>query len=274
MSNNFAIVNDTLMPEDKASLQVNDLVIQRGYGVFDFFRTINGKFIYLDEHLDRFFYSASKMRMDPGRSKEKVRELINELVSVNKFPDSAIRIMLTGGFADDGYTVTKPNLIITQRVFGMTTENDETGTTLASYEHQRQLPHIKTVDYIMMIWLRPFMNKKLVTDVLYHQDRIVTECPRSNIFIVTRDLRIVTPADNILKGITRKHVIDIAKKDFMVEEKNVTIEDVLYAKEAFITSTTRQIAPVLELDGTEIGNGILGDITRQLQNELIKSLLS
>ena len=269
MTNTFAIINDSFLPTDKASLLVNDMAIQRAYGVFDFLRTINNKFIFIGDHLDRFLSSASEMRLEHGKTKDELKQLLTELTAKNKLPDSGIRITLTGGYSEDGYSVTKPNLVIYQKPLLVNKQNDQDGIRLVSYEHQRQLPHIKTVDYIMAIWLRPYVLQHQADDVLYHKGGKVTECPRSNIFIITKDDRMVTPADNILKGITRKHIIEMAKKHFTVEEKDVTIEDILNAKEAFITSTTKQMLPVVQLDGNQVGTGKLGEVTMRIRKEMI-----
>ncbi|MES1220674.1 MAG: aminotransferase class IV, partial [Bacteroidota bacterium] len=114
MDKPFVVINDSFIAEDKAALSVNDLAIQRGYGIFDFFRTINGRFIFIDDHLDRFFHSASKMRLPVNKTKDEFKALIAELAEKNKMPDSGIRVTLTGGYSADGYTVANPNLIITQ----------------------------------------------------------------------------------------------------------------------------------------------------------------
>ena len=273
LSNTFAIVNDSFITTDKASLLVNDMAIQRAYGVFDFLRTINGKFVHVDDHLDRFIYSASQMRLQHGKTKEQLKQLLDELAAKNKLPDSGIRITLTGGYSEDGYSIATPNLIIYQKPLLVNKQNQQDGIRLVSYEHQRQLPHLKTIDYIMAIWLRPFIAQHNADDVIYHKEGSVTECPRSNVFIVTKDDRIVTPANNILKGITRKHIIEAAKNHFIVEEKDVTIDDILQAKEAFITSTTKQLLPIFQLDGNKVGNGKSGEITMSLREQTI-SLIS
>jgi len=208
------------------------------------------------------------MHLPVGKSREELKNVLHGLSVKNNIPDSGIKITLTGGYSEDGYSLKKPNLIITQKALSFSHNDFSKGLKLVTYGHQRQLPDVKTIDYLMAIWLKPFIAEKGADDGLYHKSGIVTECPRSNIFIVTNDDRIITPADNILKGVTRKHLIAVAKGKFVVEEKNVSIEDIVKAKEVFITSTTKQVLPVLQVDDHVIGNGKTGAITLWLKEQL------
>ena len=129
------------------------------------------------------------------------------------------------------------------------------GINLLSFDHQRQLPKVKTIDYLMPIWLQPLLGKHNADDFLYHQDGVLTECPRANIFIVTEDDKLITPHQNILEGITRKKVLEIAQGKYEIEERKVMLSEALTAKEAFITCTTKDILPIQTIDGHPIGNG-------------------
>lgn len=246
---NWAFLNDKFIAEEKTFLHFTDLSIQRAYGIFDFFKIINSQPVFLDEHLSRFYFSAEQMRLQVHQSKEELKKIIFELIDRNEVGNTGVRITLTGGYSADGYQLAQPNLIIALRSFEPMTEEQFTkGIRVITYEHQRQLPHIKTIDYIMGVWLQPLIKQNNADDVLYHQNGIVTETPRSNIFIVTDDDHIITPAKNMLKGITRNKLIEAAKTNFVVEERDVTINDIKTAREAFITSTTKIILPIRQID--------------------------
>lgn len=218
--NNLAFLNDEFIEEEKTFLHFSDLSIQRAYGVFDFFKIINGQPIFLDEHLERFYFSAEQMRLPVRQSKEELKNTIIEFIEKNAAINTGVRITLTGGTSDDGYQLGKPNLVIALRPFSpLTEEQFEQGIRMITYQHQRQLPHVKTIDYIMGVWLQPLIKQNNVDDVLYHLNGFVTETPRSNFFIITEDNRIVTPAKNMLKGITRNKLIEVAKTKFIVEEE-------------------------------------------------------
>jgi len=245
----WAFVIDQFVLEDQASLFVGDLAIQRGYGVFDFFKVVNFVPVFLDEHLDRFYFSAKEMRLKLAYSKDELKKIIFELLEKNHVSDTGVRITLTGGYSQDGYQLSNPNLIISLRSFNPPPENQlAKSIKLITYEHQRQLPHVKTIDYLMAIWLQPLVRQNNADDILYHRNGIVTECPRSNFFIVTNDDQIITPSVNILKGVMRMKILEASIANYHVEERAVSIEDIKHAKEAFITSTTKTILPVRQID--------------------------
>lgn len=247
--NNWSFINNEFISEEKALLHISDLSIQRGYGIFDFFKVVNGLPVFLDEHMERFYFSAKEMQLTIEHSKNELKKIIFELLLKNKIDTTGVRITLTGGYSVDGYLLSHPNLIITLRPFTpQTKEQFEKGIRLIVYEHQRQLPHVKTIDYIMAIWLQPFIKQNNADDVLYHQKGIISECPRSNFFLVMNDDRIITPSENILKGVMRNKLIEIAKRNFLIEERCVSIDEIKFAKEAFITSTTKTILPVRQIN--------------------------
>jgi branched-chain amino acid aminotransferase len=268
MSQVFAAVNGLILPSDRASLQISDLSIQRGFGVFDFFKTLNYKPIFLEEHLDRFFRSAAGLRLEVGKTREELRALIALLQEKNQLAYSGFRLTLTGGYATDSITPATPNLVISQMPLpGAISEKVQPSIRLVGYPHRRQLPEVKSIDYLMAIWLQPYIRECGADEVLYHQeDGSIAECPRSNFFMVTADDVVVTPARGILPGIIRGKVLELARQQFAVEVRDVTLSELSEAKEAFITSTTKQILPVAQVDGVEFGEA--GPVARLLNAEL------
>lgn len=268
MSDPFVYINDSFVPASQAALQVSDLAIQRGYGIFDFFKTLGHTPVFLNEHLDRFYNSAAQMRLEPGKDRQQLKAVIEELLQKNNIPDAGIKITLTGGYSPDGYSITRPNMIITQQPLKLPDPAAfQKGLRLISHPHQRQMPQVKSLDYLMAIWLQPLIKEKGADDVLYQYNGLVSECPRSNFFIVTADDTVVTSTQP-LKGIIRMKTLGIAGKQFKVEERELTIDEARNAKEAFITSTTKHILPVVQLDGHPIGNGRPGKVTTELSKLL------
>lgn len=271
MSNLFAIVNKQLLPAAGVSLHISDLAIQRGYGIFDFFKTLNGQPVFLEDHLDRLYYSAEKTLLSAGLpDRETFKTLLNALLQKNNLPDSGVRITLTGGYAVDGYNIAAPNLLITQQPITFNSQVADKGIRLVSYEHQRQLPHVKTIDYLVAVWLQSYIREQQADDVLYHWNGIITECPRSNFFIVTAQQKVLTPQRNVLKGITRKQVLQLAVNGITIETADINLDDVQNAREAFITSTTKGILPVSSFNGVVISNGVTGPVTKLLSEALMK----
>lgn len=265
-------INDQFVNEEAASLHVSDLSMQRGYGVFDFFRTLNAVPLFMDEHLDRFFTSANALHLSVGKSANELKEIIHHLIKTSSLKEAGIRLMLTGGYSTDSYHPGTPNLVITCKPVKTAGPSDfEKGYRIITHEHQRELPHIKSINYQMAVWLLPLLKEKGVDDVLYHSNGIITEFPRSNIFIITSDQKMVTPARNILLGITRKTIIDIQKKVNPVLERDILLEELNTASEIFLTSTTKKLLPIVEVDGRQIGNGLPGPVTRSVLERLTRA---
>lgn len=266
MSNLTCFCDNRFMPLSEASLPVNDLGYQRGYGIFDFLRVTGNAPLYWEDHLDRFFFSAQAMHLPVKYQRDALQQIILQLIKENALPFSGIRIMLSGGSSPDGYQITEPNLVIVQTP--LTPPPDQVmlpGYKVVSYPHQRQMPHVKTTDYLMAIWLQPWVKQQAADDVLYHQNGIITEFPRSNFFLVTEDQTIVTPEKNILAGITRKQILQVAEANGLrVIQKDISLEEIGAAREAFISSSTKRVIPIRQLDDIQFAPYTTESVTAKL----------
>lgn len=273
-----AYFDGQFVAEENARLHISDLSIQRGYGAFDFFRVVNNVPVFMDEHLDRFYRSAAGLRLEIGMDKASMRSIIMELIERNNMASSGIKLTITGGYSPDGFSMIAPNFFITQQhVPPRQEEWVEKGLKVITHEHVREQAEIKSINYITGVLLHEKIKKTGAHDVLYRQNSEVSEFPRFNFFIVTKDDVIATPAKNVLHGITRARVLDLASKQFKTAERAVTMDDIRNAREAFITSTTKQVLPVVQVDDIIIANGKPGNITRQLDDQLqevIKSVVN
>lgn len=269
MSKIHVLVNGDLIPADEANLKVTDLSIQRGYGIFDFLKTLSGEPVFLEDHLDRFYNSAGQMHLPVKYSREELSGMIYELIRKNNISESGIKITLTGGYSPDGFNIAEPNLVITQSAFSVV-RDPERSISLITHNYQRQFATAKTLDYLQAIWLQPELKKQNADDVLYHDEGILRECPRANFFLVSAEGEVLTPANKMLKGVSRKHILDLVSGKFKGGERDITTDDLRRAKEAFISSTTKNILPVTRIDGRVLGNGKPGEITRALAEEFDK----
>lgn len=264
--------------EENARLHISDLSVQRGYGAFDFFRVINNVPVFMDEHIDRFFRSAAGLKLEIGMDKESIQSVIRELVHRNNIPSSGIKLTITGGYSPDGFTIYSPNFFITQQPAPpRPVAWIDNGLKVITHEYVRELPEIKTINYLTGLLLQEKLKKAGAEEVLYRKNDEVSEFPRYNFFIVTQDNVVATPAQNILHGITRGKVLELAAQQFATAERTITMDDIRNAKEAFITSTTKQVVPVVQIDDIVIGNGKPGQITQEFDaqlQEVIKSLVN
>lgn len=267
----WVFVNNNYFEESVSVLGVGDLSIQRGYAVFDFFRTSNNQPLFLDDYLDRFYYSAKELFIDIPLSRDQIKEVVFNLIDKNNIPQSGIRLTATGGYSPDSYSPVKGNLIIQQQAISLPSEEKfNNGIKIVTHQYMRDFPSAKSTNYLMGIWMQQQLVAKQIDDVLYYSDGMITEFPRANVFIVTESGKLLTPANNILKGITRKQLLRFASDILPVEVRDVTLDELRNAAEVFMTSTTRRVLPVVEIDGRQIGDGKAGRFSAFL-NERFKA---
>ncbi len=260
------IHNDQIIDHDKAYAHVSDLALLRGYGVFDFFRLVDLQPLFFDDHLERFYNSAAHLRLQCPVAKEDLKALILKIISLNQIQHSGIRMVLTGGESPNGYAIGNPTLfVINEPINPLPADHFTKGIKLISHEYLRDIPEVKTTNYLMGIYKLPEIHARGATDLLYHWNGKISELTRSNFFIVDQNDVIATPGNGILKGINRKHVLQVAKSKYNVEERDVHLDELQNCKEAFITGTTKKVMPVRQVDGVTIGNGSLGKVTADLQ---------
>lgn len=275
MSNRVAFINGHFIEEKSTCLHISDLSIQRGYGIFDYCRTASNTPCYLNDHIERFFRSASIMHLQVPISEEELRSVIHQLITKNNIPDSGIRMLLTGGYSPDSYEIIQPNLIVLQHPLVLRPVGSPLqGIKVITQEYVREFPEAKTINYTMGIWLQQKVKQSNAVDVLYHQNGEISEFPRANFFLVTGDDTVVTPIQNILRGVTRKRIIELASKNFVCEERTVTIGEFREAKEAFMTSTTKRVVPIVQIDDVVIGDGTPGPVSSYIDQALENAEMS
>ncbi len=261
----YCLVNGNLAEVKNATIGINDLALMRGYGIFDFFRLSGGVPLFIDDHLDRFYHASEKTRLKIPYEKKELKDQLNSLFAKNQMPVSGVRLILTGGYTSNGYDPGQPNLLVTQEPITFPPiYKYENGVKLITYEYLRDLPDVKTINYMTGIFLQERVQKEGAYDVVYYYNNEVLELTRSNIFIVNEAGVVITPKENILHGITRKNLIRAASPSIEIVEKSFTLEELYNAKEAFLTGTTKKVLPITQMDDRTIGNGKPGDITKQM----------
>ena len=261
-------LNGQYLPKEEAALNVADLAILRGFGIFDYFRYADGKPRFIEGHLDRFLRSAKLLELEIPASREELRTAVHELIERNGVADGGIRFVLTGGYSPDGYSPTTPNLVAMAYPFkGPSAEQYERGVAALLHHYERQLPQVKSIDYLEGIRIQPMLKAKGADYALYvDHHHNVRESDRSNFMIVQNEV-IITPKENILHGITRLHLLQLARQlGINVEERNVSVNELKQADEAIICSSTKGAMAITKVDTAPISNGKPGPITRRLMN--------
>ena len=260
-------VNGGLRQKYTASFRLDDLGLLRGYGIFDYFLVRQGVPMFFDDYTERFYRSARLLGLEVPVFTTELCQRIARLLEANREKDTAIRLLLTGGYADDSYTPIEPNFAIMQHSMPtVAPERYEEGIKLMLYRHLREVPEVKSTNYLTGILIREQLRQAGAPEVLYHDGRLVSESARSNFFIITAEGVLVTPADQVLHGVTRKHVLALARQaGIRTEERDLALSELPTAAEAFLTSTIKGVLPVVQIDDIRIGDGRPGPVSRGLR---------
>ena len=269
-------INGNFVDSKKALIPVDDLGVLRGFGVFDYLRTYDQKPFLLNWHLERFLNSAKYAGLKVPYKKKEIKEIINKLIKKNNFQpcinqrhkesfEYAFRIILTGGESQDSKISKKPSFfILSERPHILPTCVYKKGAKIFTLNYQRECPEAKTINYFVPLRIWKNIKSRGGIEVLYHFRGRVSECSTSNFFIV-KNQEVIIPKSNILKGITRKVVLKIIKGKIKYKERDVLLKEIFEADEAFLSSTDKEIVPVVKIDNFKIGkNGRVGKITKSI----------
>ncbi len=256
---NIFYIDGEFLPEHDAKIPVNDLAVLRGYGIFDFLRTYGGKPFHLKDHLRRLEHSAKSIDLNLPASIDQIHKIVMETLKRNQHQDSNIRILVTGGQTEDFITPCgKPRLLVmVTPVFHYPRQWYENGVKIITVPIERQVPAAKSLNYLSAILaLKEAYQKNAVEAVYTDGDDCLREGTTSNFFIFI-DGKLVTPGtEDILPGITRQVVLELAKHDFEVQIRDIHVNELTKAQGAFLSSSNKQILPVIQVDDVIIGKGV------------------
>ncbi|MFW5899364.1 MAG: aminotransferase class IV [Jiangellaceae bacterium] len=255
-----------LVPAERAGLPLTDLAIRRGYGAFDFLRVERGVPLFIGDHLARFERSAELLGLTPRPSPDELRRHLAELIDANGGGSFGLQLFLTGGDPDDGFAPGTPRtltLVVDLPAYPATLYRD--GAAVLPFRFERDLPEAKTTAYFTAVRLATAMREAGATDVLYHDGGRVLETTRCNIFVAREDGTLVTPGRDVLPGVSRGRLRRALEGALEIELGDVALADLEAAPEAFMTSTTKGIMPVVRVGGRTIGDGRPGPRTREVE---------
>jgi branched-chain amino acid aminotransferase len=257
----YGYLNGKIAPIDQLALGVTDLSLLRGYGLFDYFLTYNGRPFQWDWYWERFQNSAMRMHLTLPISKEETYAVVMDLLernTQNDGTDVGFRFILTGGYSADSISIVKPNLLImTEDIHPVSVSQYEQGIKIILDDYVREMAEVKSTDYKHVILMAEAIRAAGASDILYYKDGEISELSRSNFFIVKGN-QLVTPDRNILHGITRRTIMQLAQDDFDVVERPVLLSELYDAEEAFTTSSTKKVLPIVQISDLTIANGRVG----------------
>ena len=262
MPTRYAYLNGRIVPEQQAAISPLDIGLLRGYAVFDLLRTVAGRPFLFAEHLQRLHDSAAQLGLAVPASDDEIAEAVADLLARNNHVEATVRLVLTGGVSPDGmaFDPTTPTfLILTHELHEPPAEVYERGAKLLTEEHEREMPLAKTTDYLTMLANRPRVAAEGALDLLYHSGGRITEAASASFYIVTEG----TNRRSAERRASR-HCGDVrtraGARGLPRGDREITLEDAYSAQEAFLTSTTRGVVPIVALDNRAVGSGEVGPI--------------
>lgn len=273
----YAVINGEFVKHDEAKLHISDLGLRRGYAVFEFFRVLQGVPLFIDDHLARLARSASIADLTLPQGKDKLKALLQNLIEKNTLNDAAVQLVLTGGYSEDIFTPTKPNLIIAPlAIEALPTHYHTDGVKLITHKHVRELPEAKSTAYLTALKLAKQMKQQGAMEIVYYDDSRVYEASRSGLAFIKNGV-FVTAKEGVLESVTMKHLLILARERMPVEERNYTLQELLDADEALMTGAVRGVLLVSRIGDRAIGNGKIGEhgqALRQAFNEHVATYIS
>jgi len=264
-------VNGRFVPHGEAAVHVEDRGYQFSDGIYEVWGIASGKLIDLELHLDRMERSLGELRIDQPMSRAALTLLLKEVVRRNRLKNGMVYLQISRGVAPRDHAFpTKPvlpALVITARPLSPSFYDSKvaSGIKVITLPDQRWArPDIKTVSLLGNV-LAIQAARDVGADDAWQVDRegFITESSRSNAWIVDSDGNLITrKADNaILNGITRRVIISLAAKEGRkIIERPFTVEEAKSAREAFQTSASAYVLPVVEIDGQPVANGRPGSV--------------
>lgn len=247
---------------------MNDLGLLRSYSVFDYFRVIGGKPIFIPYHIERLRRSAELFNLPLEYSQRELSQACFDLISRNNCRDAGLRIVLTGGDSEGGYLPHSPNVFMLLHPLPVYAQSLYiNGARLITAEYQRVFSEVKTTVYHFPIMLKNQMAAAEAIEVLYYSNDFITECSRSNIFFIDKKGVIHTPGNNILAGITRKVVLQICEGILPFSEREIQPGEMSDMRECFIASSTKSVMPIISIDDQAVGNGQVGPVTKAIMTK-------
>ncbi|HEY5228116.1 MAG TPA: branched-chain-amino-acid transaminase [Opitutaceae bacterium] len=271
--------------EADAKVSVFDHGLLYGDGVFEGIRLYGGNVFRLDEHLERFEWSAKAILLDMPLTRAEWSEAICETCRQNGLRDGYIRAVVTRGVGDLGlapWLCAKPSyFVIASKISLYPAEHYEKGLSIVTVPTRRIGPAalpatIKSLNYLNNILGKIEAKQAGALEAIMLNDQgYVAEATADNVFIVHKG-EILTPSSSsgALRGVTRSTIIDIAKDLGIPErEANLTRYDLWCADECFLTGSGAEVIPVVKLDGRVIGSGKPGATTLRILQEFRKRVL-
>jgi D-alanine transaminase len=274
----IAYVNGRYCPLAEASVNVEDRGYQFSDGVYEVCEVRGGQLIDERLHIKRLAFSLSELRIAMPMSPASLSVVLHEVVRRNRVRWGIVYLQITRGVSRRDHAFppagTAPAIVVTARnldLVGAEKMAADGVAVISVPENRWERVDIKSVSLLPNVLAKQAAREQDAREAWFvDPEGRVTEGSSSNAWIVTRDGKVVTrQADHaILRGITRTVLLEaIAAQGLKLEERAFTLDEAYTAREAFITSASQIVLPVVKIDGRPVGNGAPGSIASALRHD-------
>tara|TARA_B110000263_G_scaffold211749_1_gene194872 strand:+ start:736 stop:1602 length:867 start_codon:yes stop_codon:yes gene_type:complete len=278
----IVFINDVYLEENNAKISIFDRGLLFSDSVYEVTAVIDNKLIDFPAHVLRLKRSLNELKIKNTFDKKYLLEIHKNLLNKNPFSnkEGLIYMQVTRGSTERDFLINNSN--IEPNIFAFTQEKiltetiyKDNGLKIITIEDLRwQRKDIKTTQLLFASLAKTEAHEKGADDAwLIDEDKYINEGTSNNAYIIDNDNNIITRnlSNKLLPGITRQTILEVAKKlKLTVNERPFTIDEAISANEAFISSASTLIAPVVKINNTIIGNGKIGPITGILRETYIK----
>ena len=278
----IVFINDVYLEENNAKISIFDRGLLFSDSVYEVTAVIDNKLIDFPAHVLRLKRSLNELKIKNTFDKKYLLEIHRNLLNKNPFSnkEGLIYMQVTRGSTERDFLINNSN--IEPNIFAFTQEKiltetiyKDNGLKIITIEDLRwQRKDIKTTQLLFSSLAKTEAHEKGADDAwLIDEDKYINEGTSNNAYIIDNDNNIITRnlSNKLLPGITRQTILEVAKKlKLTVNERPFTIDEAISANEAFISSASTLIAPVVKINNTIIGNGKIGPITGILRETYIK----
>ncbi|MFC1892578.1 aminotransferase class IV [Chloroflexota bacterium] len=266
-------LNGALIPRSQARISVLDYGFLYGFGLFETMRAYGGQVFCLDRHLSRLARSAEILGL-PIKALE-LKGAVMDTIQANRLSEARVRVTVSigeGGIVPDPSTCSKPTILILAGHYQPYPEpvyQKGFRAIVSSIRRNSQSPlsRLKSANYLESILARQEAKAAGVDEALCLSEKgLLAEASMSNIFLVSDGILQTPKEENgILPGITREVLLELASQlSIGALERDIRLEEVFQAQEAFLTNSLMEIMPLTKVSGMTVGSGIPGPVTRKL----------
>ena len=270
-------VNGEFVSDEKAKISIFDRGFLFSDSVYEVTTVLEGKLVSWAGHIDRLERSLTRLKIVVPFNGETLLSLHRQLIKLNELSDGLIYMQISRGSAERDFFIKenlKPSLVMFSQKIDLLDPSrlNRCLKVLTVPETRWKHRDIKTTQLLAASLVKTDARARGFDDAWFVENGHVTEGTSSNAFIITENKKIITCkiSKNILAGVTRFSILETAKfLGFEVEVRPFSVKEAEFAKEAFITSATNFIASVVQINGSLIGRGDVGSITKLLREQYL-----